>query len=243
MKILSDYEIKKRLSYFLDENGITNWDTEQTSKLVTLFKRVMNDEININMSAADQESMITSLAYGMSKGEKEPLLYREHTSYKHINYFDVFMQKGESDNVLDVLAKYKIPPSVLRGVRIHLPLDGDKVFFTNKNGKKDFVELIQKLSKGENGSPVIEYFEIKYHDKPIYKFENVFGSKKLLDSIREKMAEFAIGKDIEKREVQTPDYTYYQHFYKDKNDNIKVRKQYAAGTIINGKNKGGKFFK
>lgn len=249
-KLLTKYEQKKYLTQFLEENGL-DFTNEQYDRILENYDRIMVDPENAKASKSTQISGLTAVAIDvMIRGISDDDIFIENTSYKHLSYFDNFLAKGESKNILDVLQQYNIPPDVLRGVRLNLPMDGDNVPFEriNKNGKitKGNVKITQVIVKEPNESPYIGEFIIEYKGKIIYRFKQEFkGQLNYVNFIeRSELNKDKVerGKTIEKRKVKTIKYEYYERSYEKKDGTIGTKKQYAKGTIINGKKVGGQFF-
>ena len=251
-KKLTDYEKRKILTEFLEQNGIDFTDKEY-KRILRLYDDIMVDPINANKTKAGQESALTAIAIDVKVRNitSDEKIFIENTSYKHISYFDIFLAEGEADNILKILKEYNIPPDVLRGVRLNLPMEGDNISFEreNKNGKKvkDNVKLTQTIIKDQNSSPYIGEFVIEYKGKIIYKFAQDFkGQASYLNFIERSEQDkdkVQRGKTIEVRKVKTTKYEYYERSYEKKDGTIATKKQYVKNTIINGEKVGGRFFK
>lgn len=249
-KILTKYEQKKYLTQFLEENGIEFTD-KQYNRILKNYNKIMIDPTNANAPKSTQISALTAVAYDvMIQGLSDDKIFIDNTSYKHLSYFDNFLMEGESKNILNILKTYDIPPDVLQGVRLNLPMDGDNIIFEriNKNGEKvkDSVKLTQVIVKEQGISPYIGEFIIEYKGKIIYNFRQDFrGQASYLNFIeRSELNKNKVqrGKTIEKRKVKTMKYEYYERSYEKKDGTIATKKQYVKGTIINGKKVGGQFF-
>ena len=177
-KKLTDYEQRKILTQWLDENDI-EFDDKQFNRTLKNFNDIMFDPENAEMSKMRQESALTAVAFHVKEGMSNEKIFMLNTSYKHLNYFDFFLSEGESQKIIAALKQYDIPIDILRGVKKTLPMDKDNITFEkiNKKGQKvkDIVRLTQTIVKEPNISPYIGEFIIEYKGKIIYEFNKDFS--------------------------------------------------------------------
>ena len=157
---LSNLKVNQILTKFADENPQIELTESQIADTQILYDRLMNEKVNQTKNAWEQESLITDIATGLAIGESPELIFREHADNKHLNYFDVFLRKGESEKILQIFDEYGISTDILKGIKKNVPDD-----YTI-----DGVRVVQEISDDPNVSPYIINFEIYKDGKRIYKW-------------------------------------------------------------------------
>ena len=157
---LSNLKVDQILTKFAEEHPEIELTESQIADTKTLYNRLMNEKVNQTKNAWEQESLITDIATGLAIGEDPELIFREHADNKHLNYFDVFLRKGESEKILQIFDEYGISTDILKGLKKNVPDD-----YTI-----DGVRVIQEISNDPNVSPHIINFEIYKDGKRIYKW-------------------------------------------------------------------------
>ena len=157
---LSNLKVNQILTKFAEEHPEVELTESQIADTKTLYDRLMNEKVNQTKNAWEQESLITDIATGLAIGEDPELIFREHADNKHLNYFDVFLRKGESEKILQIFEEYGISTDVLKGLKKNVP----------DNYTIDGVHVIQEISNDPNVSPHIINFEIYKDGKRIYKW-------------------------------------------------------------------------
>lgn len=157
---LSNLKVDQILTKFAEEHPEIELTESQIADTKTLYNRLMNEKVNQTKNAWEQESLITDIATGLAIGEDPELIFREHADNKHLNYFDVFLRKGESEKILQIFDEYEISTDILKGLKKNVPDD-----YTI-----DGVRVIQEISNDPNVSPYIINFEIYKDGKRIYKW-------------------------------------------------------------------------
>lgn len=157
---LSNLKVNQILTKFAYEHPQVELTESQIADTQTLYDRLMNEKVNQTKNAWEQESLITDIATGLAIGESQELIFREHADNKHLNYFDVFLRKGESEKILQIFDEYGISTDILKGLKKNTPDDY----------AIDGVRVIQEISNDPNVSPQIINFEIYKDGKRIYKW-------------------------------------------------------------------------
>lgn len=160
MSKLSKLQVDKILSKFIDENPDIELTENQIYDTQILYDKIMNEKVNKTKNAWEQESLVTDIALGLSYGESEEIIFNQYSDNKHLNYFDVFLAKGESETILKVLNENGIPTDVLKRIRKNVPDD-----YT-----VDGVRIIQKISDDPNVSHYVSEFKIYKDGKLIYEW-------------------------------------------------------------------------
>ena len=157
---LSNLKVNQILTKFAEEHPEVELTESQIADTKILYDRLMNEKVNQTKNAWEQESLITDIATGLAIGEDPELIFREHADNKHLNYFDVFLRKGETEKILQIFDEYGISTDILKGLKKNVPDD-----YTI-----DGVRVVQEISDEPNVSPYIINFEIYKDGKRIYKW-------------------------------------------------------------------------
>ena len=157
---LSNLKVNQILTKFAEEHPEVELTESQIADTKILYDRLMNEKVNQTKNAWEQESLITDIATGLAIGEDPELIFREHADNKHLNYFDVFLRKGETEKILQIFDEYGISTDILKGLKENTPDD-----YTI-----DGVRVVQEISDDPNVSPYIINFEIYKDGKRIYKW-------------------------------------------------------------------------
>ena len=157
---LSNLKVNQILTKFAEEHPEVELTESQIADTKILYDRLMNEKVKKKKNAWEQESLITDIATGLAIGEDPELIFREHADNKHLNYFDVFLRKGETEKILQIFDEYGISTDILKGLKKNVPDD-----YTI-----DGVRVIQEISNDPNVSPHIINFEIYKDGKRIYKW-------------------------------------------------------------------------
>lgn len=160
MSKLSTLKVNQILTQFADENPQIELTESQIADTQILYDRLMNEKVNQTKNAWEQEALVTDIAIGLTMGESTDLIFRQHADNKHLNYFDVFLGAGETDNIQQAFQEHGISTDVLKGIKKNVDFD---VTIGN-------VRVVQTMSDGEDTSPTIESFEIYSDGKRIYKW-------------------------------------------------------------------------
>lgn len=167
MSILSDLQIDKIMEDFLKKNsGKIDLTQNQIYETKEIFKSVMLDEVNINKNYLEQESLITDIAIGFSFGETKERIFRAHSTNKHMNFFDNFMEEGQASKIQSVLNEKGISTEVLRGIKAGSPFDFS---VEHPNGHIEISGYICPSPDGENDEN--DFFEIKINGEVVYRWD------------------------------------------------------------------------
>lgn len=157
MKILDEKFVEEQLAEWAKEDYPLTLSQEFKAK--DLFYELMKEKQNASKDLPTQEALLAEIARKLAIGEKPESVFRQHGDNKHLNYFDVFLEEGESGKILERLNDYGISSDVLKGIKKNVPFDVTI----------DGVRVVQEMSNGEDTSPTIERFEI-YKDGSLVYF-------------------------------------------------------------------------
>lgn len=157
-KKLTEQFVEEQLAEWAQEDYPLTVYQEQQAK--EMFYKLMNEKQNSSKTLLVQEALLAEIARKLSYGETPDGVFRQHSDNRHMNYFDVFLEDGQSTKILEALEINGIPTDVLKGIKKGVP------FHVIKDG----VEVEQRLDDGDDGTPHVDYFEIKVDGKTIYKW-------------------------------------------------------------------------
>lgn len=161
-KKLTEQFVRQQLSEWAqDDYPLTVYQEEQAHDM---FYQLMNEKQNSSKTLLVQEALLAEIARKLSYGETPEGVFRQHSDNRHMNYFDVFLEDGQSTKILEALEIHGIPTDVLKGIKKGVP------FHVIKDG----VEVEQRLDDGDDGTPHVDYFEIKVNGETIYKWTPEF---------------------------------------------------------------------
>lgn len=134
---------------------------QQEIEVENLYFELMKEHKNINKDKDTQISLIDEIMHKMYNKETPESIFRQHGDNSHMSYYDVFLEAGESDKILEALHNNDIPTDVLRGVKKNIPFDstiGD-------------VRIVQEVERTDDSSPIISAFEIYKGDRLVYEWK------------------------------------------------------------------------
>lgn len=166
MDIISEYRQNEAINEFLDNNPSITTTNNVISEVKDTFNMLMKEERHQNKTSGEQRNFIQSLLEGRVSGTEDMQFQLNHWSdNQHMNYFDEFVESGQTSVIQEVLKNYNIPTSVLKGIK---PLHGhDAVFDIDGHT----VRVVQAIQEVDGESPELENFYIEYDGKKIYDYK------------------------------------------------------------------------
>lgn len=140
-------------------------DTLQVRKFVKdAYDRISNiaNTRGIYMDYAGHQSILGDIMTGIDFGESEATIVRRWSENKHETFFEYGLYEGAFEEIEKKLSDYGYTTAVLRGLRYN---KDDVITFDGDKGE------VRIEWSTDNGSPVIEYFEIIVSGHSIYKYE------------------------------------------------------------------------
>lgn len=147
-------------------------DTLQVREFVkNAYDRISNiaNTRGIYTDYAGHQSILGDIITGIDFGENEATIVRRWSENKHETFFEYGLYEGAFEEIEKKLSDYGYTTSVLRGLRYN---KDDVISFDDGRGE------VRIEWSTDNGSPVIEYFEIVVDGRTIYKHE---GKKLVVD--------------------------------------------------------------
>lgn len=179
MSNLSNLKVNQILTQFVEENPQIELTESQIQDTIDLFDRLMNEKVNQTKNLWEQEALVTDIAIGYSIGEQTDLIFRQHADNKHLDFFDNFLNYGETRKIEKILKENNLPSSILKGLKpnqeIHLvpEYNGDKIEI------KGNITFSPDGEKEQN-----DYLEISMNGKIIYSWHrNAIDENVIFDDI------------------------------------------------------------
>ena len=179
MSNLSNLKVNQILTQFVEENPQIELTESQIQDTIDLFDRLMNEKVNQTKNLWEQEALVTDIAIGYSIGEQTDLIFRQHADNKHLDFFDNFLNYGETKKIKKILKENNLPSSILKGLKpnqeIHLvpEYNGDKIEI------KGNITFSPDGEKEQN-----DYLEISMNGKIIYSWHrNAIDENVIFDDI------------------------------------------------------------
>ena len=179
MSKLSKLKVNQILTQFVDENPQIELTESQIQDTVDLFDRLMNEKVNQSKNLWEQEALVTDIAIGYSIGEPTDLIFRQHADNKHLNFFDNFLNYGETRKIEKMLKENNLPSSILKGLKpnqeIHLV----------QEYKGDEIEIKGNITFSPDGEKEQnDYLEISMNGQIIYSWRrNAISENVIYDDI------------------------------------------------------------
>ena len=168
MPALDYFKAVSVLKQIQDDNPELVFTQEQFNKTINTYYRVANEQVNRNKTPEEQESMLSYIYISFQNNEQQERIYNHFSDNKHMDYFDTFLEEGLSEKILEVLDKYKLPSSVLKGIRKNQP------YYGNSPENPDvYVEQITNKDIDPNTDESIKVveFNIYYKKKLIFYWD------------------------------------------------------------------------
>lgn len=157
-------------------------DVSVAHRAYDIYLSTSTEELNVKRNKEEQQSEATMLMQQIhlidlqefSSNDYSSSMRRLENQYRDVRkftYFDNFLYKGASDDILNVLNQYGISTKALQGLKPSVPFNG--VTWTSPEGKQ--VRIVQKIEK--DPSLHISEFDIYYGDKKIYSLNDHIEKK------------------------------------------------------------------
>lgn len=144
-------------------------DNSKINSAYKIYKAAVSEEESIN--EFQEETIIGNIYNDLMHGATEEQAYYAATGGKHANYFDEFLEHGETQNVLKALLENGLDFKVLRGVKANQDLNLDVDL---KDGRR--LKIEQKVERQNGNSPVVVSFSLKVDGKEIYDWNKEKGA-------------------------------------------------------------------
>lgn len=142
MRQFTDFEVYAQLKKWETTDGGTLTE-EDYQRIIDIYGRVINDDVNKNKGKLEQESMITYLADSVQaqidKGASadkinETWTYIENhfSDNKHFEFYQHFMGDYETKQLQEAIINNKLPSSILQGIKAVGEINMPPKVFNNK---------------------------------------------------------------------------------------------------------------
>lgn len=224
--IIWDWIEKTAITYEDEPDAIRRPTDERVDFVKNVYFNLQNEEKVKQYSPGMKQSLLDNILEDVfileNKYDEEYGNYlRRYGDNSHMEYYNIVLRPGETNEIESVLAKYNIPSSVLRGIKMNQEHDGDVRLADGRN-----VRIIQEVEKQEGVSPEVVEFAIIVDGVDIYRW-----SERLKEPINMDEQPDSVIKRFLKKEVVEPGKTavkkkyngYRADYYKDKKGEIKIR--------------------
>ena len=241
-KYYSDEQLYEMIDDWLADNqhmDLQGVSASSIDDVVDVFNALMKEEVRKYDTMADNETLLHNLLemrFGKDEQATSLQMLAAYGDNKHLGYFDMVLEAGESNYIMSVLAENNIPTSVLKGISASVPHEGVPIEL--EDGR--FVQIYQDVEKpSPDVSPIVTNVEIYLDGKLIYSWKNraskeiIFSKKTRQYSItKEEFDKASVGKTISSRTVITNTGKYREELWKTSKGNAAIRKRGAKGRFI-----------
>lgn len=219
----------------MDLQGVS---VDAIDDVVEVFNALMGEEARKYDTMADNETLLHDLLE-MRFGEEQATNFQMMSAYgdnKHLGYFDMVLQEGESDYIASILAENNIPTSVLKGISASVPHEGVPIELPDGR----MVQIYQDVEKpSPDDSPIVTNFEIYVDGQRIYSWskrasrEAIFKKTTRKYNITKEQFEMAkIGSTVSSRTVISNKGKYREEIWKTSTGKAAIRRRDAKGRFM-----------
>lgn len=212
METFNRIQVNQIIDEFLQENeGLVELSEAQIADTIDIYNYVMTEKVNANKTREEQISLIHDVLTGFSYNETKDRLLRAHSDVKFLNFFDNFLDEGESEKVYNAIKSRGLSTEILRGIKPNVDID------IKVNSGRDIVEISGRINPSPDGdNDQDDFLLIKVNGTVIYKWE-----RKLTDFI-----------DYDEDYFEPDEHYEYKPTDVPKTKSGKPRKGVYLGTII-----------
>lgn len=240
-KYYSDEQLYEMIDEWIADNRHMNLQGVSENSIddvVEVFNALMGEEVRKYDTAADNETLLHDLLE-MRFGEEQATNFQMMSAYgdnKHLGYFDMVLQEGESDYIASILAENNIPTSVLKGISASVPHEGVPIELPDGR----MVQIYQDVEKpSPDDSPIVTNFEIYVDGQKIYSWskrasrEAIFKKTTKKYNITKEQFEMAkIGSTISSRTIISNKGKYKEEVWKTSTGKAAIRRRDAKGRFM-----------
>ena len=240
-KYYSDEQLYEMIEDWIADNQHMNLQGVSASSIddvVEVFNALMGEEVRQYDTMADNETLLHDLLE-MRFGEEQATNFQMMSAYgdnKHLGYFDMVLQEGESDYISSILAENNIPTSVLKGISASVPHEGVPIELPDRR----MVQIYQEVEKpSPDDSPIVTNFEIYVDGKLLYSWrkraslDTIFKKTTRKYSItKEEFDNAMVGKTISSRTVIYNKGKYKEEIWKTSTGKAAIRRRDSKGRFI-----------
>lgn len=170
MEIFNRMQVNQIIDEFLQENeGLVELSESQIADTIDVYNSVMTEKVNATKTKDEQISLIHDILTGFSYNETKDRLLRAHSDVKFLNFFDNFLDEGESEKVYNAIKSRGLSTEILRGIKPNVDIN------IKMNSGKDVVEISGKINPSPDGdNDQDDFMEIKVNGNTIYRWTRDF---------------------------------------------------------------------
>lgn len=240
-KYYSDEQLYEMIEEWIADNRHMNLQGVSASSIddvIEVFNALMVEEVRKYDTMADNETLLHDLLE-MRFGEEQATNFQMMSAYgdnKHLGYFDMVLQEGESDYIASVLAENNIPTSVLKGLSASVPHEGVPIELPDGR----MVQIYQEVEKpSPDDSPIVTNFEIYVDGQQIYSWrkrasrDTIFKKTTRKYNITKEQFEMAkVGSTVSSRTIISNKGKYREEIWKTSTGKAAIRRRDTKGRFI-----------
>lgn len=240
-KYYSDEQLYEMIQDWIANNSHMNLQGVSAGSIddvVEVFNALMGEEVRKYDTMADNETLLHDLLE-MRFGEEQATNFQMMSAYgdnKHLGYFDMVLQEGESDYIASILAENNIPTSVLKGISASVPHEGVPIELSDGR----MVQIYQDVEKpSPDDSPIVTNFEIYVDGQKIYSWskrasrEAIFKKTARKYNITKEQFEMAkVGSTVSSRTVISNKGKYREEIWKTSTGKAAIRRRDTKGRFM-----------
>ena len=142
---------------------IYNPTPTQEQEIKDMFKRLMKENLNKNLSPINQQTLLEGIYESFANGEDYFGAFNFRSDNRHMQGYDNMLKQGEAKRIIEILNSYELGADTLKGVPLFTPFSG----YVDENKT---IYIVEELENPDFESPYVSLFEIKYNEETIYKW-------------------------------------------------------------------------
>ena len=163
--------INAKVYNFHKEQGIAlDFDEliSKTKEVVDLFSIISNQK---DYSEKEKETILDNIIHDIYTGSTQRQILTGMSENKHTDYFYTFMGQEAADRLLDIMDKYKIPYSALKGIKASTDQDISGTY-TDGNGEVHNINIVQEWERSGGSTPVLITFNVYIDGRQVFDLNN-----------------------------------------------------------------------
>lgn len=240
-KYYNDEQLYEMIEEWIEDNQHMNLRGVSASSIddvVEVFNALMNEEVRKYDTMADNETLLHNLLE-MRFGKEQATNFQMMSAYgdnKHLGYFDMVLQEGESDYISSVLAENNIPTSILRGISASIPHEGVPIELPDGR----IVQIYQEVEKpSPDDSPIVTNLEIYVDGQEIYSWRKRASGEAIIKKTikrynitKEQFEKANVGSTISTKTIISNKGKYKEELWKTSTGKSAIRRRDMKGRFM-----------
>ena len=160
---------------------------EQENDIKDMFKKLMNENVNKNLSPLNQQTLLEGVYESFANNDDYFKAFNFRSDNKHMQGYDNLLKEGEAKRIIDIFNSHGIGVDKLKGVPLFTPFD-------NYVDNEKTVYVKEEIERPDGKSPYVSLFEIYYNGELIYQWKgrakgdgDIYANFKQQDEIKQKI--------------------------------------------------------